>query len=136
MAFPIDLSPTYFWPVELKVPMGGDVCGRHRAYSFEAEFTRISQGRRDQIARQVIIGQRLLTGELVDESRLESMITSKALADELWVGWRKVMDKEGEGAQEVPFSESTKAQLLDMEYIADAVVMAWYNSAPGAKVKN
>lgn len=136
MGFPIDLSPTYFWPVPIKVPMGGETCGRHRAYAFEAEFKRISQSRRDEIARQVVIGQRLLNGDLVDETRLAQMITSKEIADELLVGWRKITDKEGEGAQELPYSESTKAQLLDMEYLADALVQAWYDSMPGAKVKN
>lgn len=137
MAFPINLSPTYFWPVELKVQMGGETnVGRLRSYSFEAEFRRISQTRRDEIIRQAIIGSKLLNGETIDESRLESMMTSKALADEVWVGWRKVLDGEGPDSSEVPFSEVQKRELLEIEDVADAVVLAWYNSKPGAKLKN
>jgi len=136
MGFPIDLSPSYLWGVNLKIPMGGDACGRLRSYTFDAEFKRISQTRRNEIAKNLVIGQRLLDGTLADLSRIESMITSKEIADEILVGWRKIFDTEGEGAQEIPYSETAKAQLLDMGDLADAIVQAWYDSMPGAKVKN
>ena len=36
----------------------------------------------------------------------------------------------------MPFSEAQKQELLEIEHVADAVVLAWYNSTPGAKLKN
>ena len=129
MAFILDLSESYSWPVTVKVPHDG---GRFRSFTFEAEFRRVSQERREQLGRQLMRQKRIIEdGDMADD-----FLTPRQIADELLVGWSGIMDTEGEGAKPVPFSEKVKAQLLNIGDVADAILAAWNDSIPGAKAKN
>jgi hypothetical protein len=129
MAFILDQSGSYSWPVTVKVPQDG---GRFRSFTFEAEFLRVSQERREQLGRQLI--RQKMT---IDDGRLdEDFLTPRQIADELLVGWSGIMDTEGPDAQPVPYGEKVKAQLLNIGDVADAILEAWNASIPGAKAKN
>lgn len=131
MAFILDQSQSYSWPVTVKVPQDG---GRFRSFTFDAEFKRVSQERREQLGRQLMRQKRLMDDGLTVFE--DDILTPRQIADELLVGWSGIMDTEGEGAQPVPFSETIKAKLLNIGDVADAILDAWNNSIPGAKAKN
>ena len=129
MAFILDQSESYSWPVTVKVPQDG---GRFRSFTFEAEFKRVSQERREQLGRQLMRQKRTMEDGLLEDE----IITPRQIADELLVGWSGIMDTEGPDAQPVPFSETIKAKLLNIGDVADAILEAWNASIPGAKAKN
>ena len=130
MAFVLDQSESYSWPVTVKVPQDG---GRFRTYTFDIQFKRVSQERREQIGRQLVRQQnRLDSGSDLEDD----FLTPRQMADELMVGWSGINDKEGEGATPVPYTESTKAALLNVGDVAEAIMVAWNDSIPGAKAKN
>jgi hypothetical protein len=129
MAFVLDLSDSYSWPVTVKVPQDG---GRFRSYAFDVEFLRVSQERREELGRQLAAQQnRVDAGDLEGE-----LLTPRSIAQELVVGWSGILTSEGKGGEEVPYSEATKAQLLNVPDVADAILQAWQASIPGAKAKN
>ena len=129
MAFVLDLSDSYSWPVTVRVPQNG---GRFRSYTFDVEFLRVSQERREELGRQLAAQQnRVDAGDLEGE-----LLTPRTIAQELVVGWSGILADEGKDAAEVPYSEATKAQLLNVPDVADAILQAWQASIPGAKAKN
>jgi hypothetical protein len=129
MAFVLDLSDSYSWPVTVKVPQDG---GRFRTHTFDVEFRRVSQERREELGRQLAAQQnRVQAGNLDGE-----LLTPRTIADELVVGWSGILTSEGKGGEDVPYSEATKAQLLNIGDVADAILEAWQASIPGAKSKN
>lgn len=129
MAFVLEHSDRYSWPVTVKVAQDG---GRFRSFTFDVEFKRVSQARREELGRQLLVQKgRIEAGMLEGE-----ILTPRQIADELVVGWSGILDKEGEGGEPVPFSEATKAQLLNIGDVADAILAAWNDSIPGAKAKN
>ena len=129
MAFILDQSESYSWPVTVKVPQDG---GRFRSFTFDAEFKRVSQERREQLGRQLMRQKRTWD----DGNMEEDFLTPRQIADELLVGWSGIMDTEGADAEPVPFSDKVKAQLLNIGDVADAILEAWNASIPGAKAKN
>jgi hypothetical protein len=129
MAFILDQSQSYSWPVTVKVPQDG---GRFRSYTFEVEFQRVSQERREELGRQLLVQKgRLEAGDVEGE-----ILTPRQIASELVVGWSGILDSEEKDAKPVPFSPSTLAQLLNIGDVADAILAAWNDSIPGAKAKN
>jgi hypothetical protein len=139
MALYLERKDTYLWPVTVTEAQDG---GKFRKYTFEAEFKRVSQTRREELGRQLLIQKtRIEAGRIEERNEKGKMVpieilTPREIAEEVWVGWAKVKDREGEGGEDVPFSEAIKAQLLDREHVADAILEAWNESNPGAKVKN
>ena len=131
MAFILDQSESYSWPVTVKVPQDG---GRFRSFTFEAEFKRVSQERREQLGRLLMRQKRLMDDGLTVFE--DDILTPRQIADELLVGWSGIMDTEGPDAEQVPFGEKVKAQLLNIGDVADAILEAWNASIPGAKAKN
>jgi hypothetical protein len=129
MAFILDQSESYSWPVTVKLPQDG---GRFRSYTFDVEFRRVTQERREMLGRQLLIQKDKIEAGNFDGE----LLTPRQIADELVVGWSGILDSEGDDAKPVPFSEKTKAQLLNIGDVADAIVEAWNNSLPGAKAKN
>jgi hypothetical protein len=129
MAFILDQSESYSWPVTVKVPQDG---GRFRSFTFEAEFKRVSQERREQLGRQLMRQKRTIEDGMMEDD----FLTPRQIADELLVGWSGIMDTEGADAAQVPFGETVKAQLLNIGDVADAILAAWNDSIPGAKAKN
>ena len=129
MAFVLEHSDRYSWPVTVKVAQDG---GRFRSFTFDVEFKRVSQARREELGRQLLVQKGRIEAGLIEGE----ILTPRQIADELVVGWSGILDKEGEGASPVPFSEATKAQLLNIGDVADAILAAWNESIPGAKAKN
>ena len=111
--FKIDLSDDYSWPVAVSLPMEG---GKTEKATFDARFKRISQTRVREIR----------------DSIQASTITDQAIADEVLVGWDGIQSD----GDPVRYSESAKAQLLDIPGVAYALVMAFLESLAGAKRKN
>jgi hypothetical protein len=129
MAFILEHSDRYSWPVTVKIAQDG---GRFRSFTFDVEFKRVSQERREELGRQLLAQKgRIEAGNIEGE-----ILTPRQMADELVVGWSGILDREGEGAEPVPFSEATKAQLLNIGDVADAILVAWNASIPGAKAGN
>ena len=114
MAFVLKRSGSYSWPVNFDVPVDG---GRHERQTFDCEFKHLSQTRIQEITDG--IGKD-------DLSALE-------VASEVLVGWSGVTDDEG---KEVPFSQKSMAELLEVPMLAGAIVMAYFESLNGAKRKN
>lgn len=113
MAFVLKQSDNYSWPVTVEYPIDG---GRYQKHTFDAQFKRLSQSRIEEIMADA------MNGELKDG----------AVASELLVGWSGITD----GGDEIPYSEKTKAELLDMPLVAASIIKAWMESLGGAKRKN
>jgi hypothetical protein len=103
----------YTWPVQVQLPTDG---GRHTTETFDARFKRISQTDVQELKSAIQAGT----------------ITDVELCSQVLVGWEGI--KAGEDP--VPYSESARAQLLDIPGVAYAVVMAFLESIAGAKRKN
>jgi hypothetical protein len=112
--FVLDQKTTYTWPVTVEFPIDG---GKTDRQTFDAEFKRVSQTRMNEIRDAIE------TGKTSDVD----------LARDVMIGWAGVTDGRGEN---VPFSEGSRDQLLDVPLVAAAVVYAWLSSLTGAKRKN
>jgi hypothetical protein len=126
MTFKISRSQTYRWPIKIRLPKDGGGC---TVETFEGEFRRLKQSRIDELRRQLIAQE---------ESGLEEgEITAEAAIGEILAGWSGIMDDDGE---EVPFSPSAVAELLELPTVAMQILRSWGESlmvgADGAKGKN
>lgn len=120
MAFVLRQSATYSWPVTLRLPVDG---GRFEKQTFDAQFKRLSQSRINEI-------QDLVRAKQLDH---EVDLTDQSVADEVLAGWANVHDDDGE---EVPFSATAKAELLNIPAVASGIVVAYFESVTGNKAKN
>ena len=107
-------SPSYRWPVVVEFPVDG---GKFDKETFDAEFKRLPQ---DQLRE---IGDRIEAGTITD---LE-------LLDKVLVGWSGIFDEAGD---EVPFSETSADEILNVALVASAIVAAWLESLAKGKRKN
>jgi hypothetical protein len=126
VAFVLTQSSSYSWPVSFDVPVDG---GRHEKQTFDAELKRLPQSRIIEI--QEAVQKRL--GAIQRDEETDEMITDQEIAREILIGWSGVND---EDANPIPFSEKSKAQLLDVPTVTAAIVTAYFNSLQGAKRKN
>jgi hypothetical protein len=126
MAFVLKQSATYSWPVPFKVPTDG---GKYEKQTFDAEFKRLPQSRINEI--QTEVQARIRSAEKGEA--FESDISDISIADEVLAGWAGVVDDEGE---EVPFSATSKAQLLNIPGLAGSIIEAYFESVAGKKLKN
>lgn len=126
MSFVLTQSSSYFWPVSFDIPVDG---GRHEKQTFDAELKRLAQTRIIEIQEAV---QKRLSAIQRDEET-DDMITDGEIANEILIGWDGINDEKG---APVPFSEKTKAQLLDVPTVTAAIVTAYFSSLQGAKRKN
>ena len=113
MAFTLDQSDSYCWPV--KVEQAGDG-GKFEQHSFDVQFRRLSQTRIDALAEAGQMGEQ----------------TDRATCKELIVGWAGITS----GADEVPFSQLALDKLLDIAGVPKAIILAWAESLQGARAKN
>lgn len=113
MAFVLKQSDSYSWPVTVEYPIDG---GRFQKNNFDAQFKRLSQTRIEEIMADAV------NGDLKDVS----------VANELLTGWAGITDD----GNDIPYSEKTKAELLDMPLVAASIVKAWMESLAGARKKN
>jgi hypothetical protein len=119
MSFVLKQSETYTWPVVFDVPIDG---GRHERQTFDGEFKRLPQSK---IGPMVAELQRL--EDLGDLERITE------IAGDVVVGWSGINDDQG---NEIPFSQKALQQLLEVPFLAVAVLKAYMDSIKGAKRKN
>jgi hypothetical protein len=119
MAFVLKQSDTYSWPITFDVPVDG---GRHERQTFDGTFKRLPQS---TIGPMVAELQRL--DDLGDLERITE------IAADVMVGWSGVTDDTG---KEIPFSQKALKQVLNVPFLAVAVLKAYVDSIKGAKRKN
>ena len=112
--FKLSQSQSYLWPVSVELPADG---GKVEKSTFDAEFKRLSQSR---------------IAEIMELAKKEEL-SDRALCVEILVGWKGVLDESGEP---LPFSESSRDQLLDIQLVSTSILKAFFESLQGAKRKN
>jgi hypothetical protein len=119
MAFVLKQSDTYTWPVTFDIPVDG---GRHERQTFDGEFKRLPQSK---------------IGPMVAElQRLEDLGDLERITDisrDVLVGWSGIND---DNNKEIPYSQKALDQLLEVPFLAVAVLKAYMDSIKGAKRKN
>lgn len=126
MAFVLNQSQSYSWPVSIQLPADG---GKREKSSFDALFKRLPQSRINEI--QQLVQQRIKAAERGEE--LDNGVTDQTIAAEILVGWSGILDADGD---DVPYSEAVKAQLLDVPMMAGALIEAYFTSLVELKRKN
>lgn len=126
MAFVLNQSQSYSWPVSIQLPADG---GKREKSSFDALFKRLPQSRINEI--QQLVQQRIKAAERGEE--LDNGVTDQTIAAEIVVGWAGILDADGD---DVPYSEAVKAQLLDVPMMAGALIEAYFTSLVELKRKN
>lgn len=126
MAFVLNQSQSYSWPVSIQLPADG---GKREKSSFDALFKRLPQSRINEI--QQLVQQRIKAAERGEE--LDNGVTDQTIAAEILVGWAGILDADGD---DVPYSEAIKAQLLDVPMMAGALIKAYFTSLVELKRKN
>jgi len=119
MSFVLKQSDTYSWPVSFDVPVDG---GRHERQTFDGEFKRMPQSKIGPMVAEL--------GRLEDLGELDRITE---IAAEVMVGWSGISDDNG---KEIPFSQKALEQLLEVPFLAVAVLKAYMDSIKGAKRKN
>lgn len=120
MAFKIDLSCTYTYPVAVDII--GDK-GKNKTFTFSAEFKRFSQSEAEQLSKdlQAIDGE---PAKLTDEDFIDAVVMS----------WSDISD---ENDQPLGFSNAIhKDAVLDVYGVKQAIIKAFFESISGAKRKN
>lgn len=113
--FKLDLSSTYWWPVQFAVP---EVDGLHlQDMSFEAQFRRHSQAQLDALRARIV----------------EKNLSDTDIAREVVAGWRKVV---GDDGGDIPFSAETLNRLLAVPAAGSAIMKAFYESISEGLEKN
>jgi hypothetical protein len=64
---------------------------------------------------------------------IDGLITDQAVADEILVGWSNVLDEDGD---EIAYSAASKQLLLEVPALASAIIVAFFESVTGNKLKN
>jgi hypothetical protein len=126
VAFVLNQSQSYSWPVSIQLPADG---GKRQKSSFDALFKRLPQSRINEI--QQLAQQRIKAAERGEE--LDNGVTDQTIAAEILVGWAGILDADGD---DVPYSEAVKAQLLDVPMMAGALIEAYFTSLVELKRKN
>ena len=103
--------------------------GKYEKQSFDAEFKRLPQSRINEIQSEV--QARLKAAEKGESS--EGEISDISIADEVLAGWEGIVDDEGD---EIPYSATSKAQLLNVPMMAGAIIESYFDSVVGKKTKN
>lgn len=119
MSFVLKQSDTYTWPVSFDVPVDG---GRHERQTFDGEFKRVPQSKLGPMVAEL--------QKLEDLGELDRITE---IAADVLVGWSGISDDTG---KEIPFSQKALEQLLEVPFLAVAVLKAYMDSIKGAKRKN
>ena len=123
MSFVLKQSASYTWPITLVLPVDG---GRREKHTFDGEFKRLPQTRINEIVR---LAREMERGRLNEDDALEDQDAAR----EVLAGWSGIVDDDG---KEVPFSDGTLTQLLEIPTVAGQIVRAWFESLEVAKKKN
>ena len=125
MAFILEQSPTFSWPITIREVSDG---GRHRTHQFEAIYNRLPASRMEEVQ---LAYQKIKVAAARD---LEvDAIPTREIAAEILAGWKGITD--GAGA-EVEFTAASKAQLLEVATVADVLVSTFFEAHDKARAKN
>jgi hypothetical protein len=108
--FKLTTDPRVHWPVRVRVPVDG---GGHRVDTFTVEFRIIGRDRLNELHAQ-------------DTTR-------EAMLREVVVGWSELVNDKGEP---LPFLSSTLGLILDVPYVASALLEAYAEALSGGARKN
>lgn len=131
MSFTLRLVDDYEWPVEVRVPNGGAL----EVHRFTARFRHLGLDQVQEMVQRVIAASREQEGRGADAqlASMDALVGVARLQAEqamaYWVGWGD--DLLGADGQPLPYSEETKARLLGVRIIREAVVAAWQASQSG-----
>lgn len=125
MAFVLEQSPTFRWPITIREVQDG---GRVRTHQFDAIYRRLPQSRMEAVQLQY---QAMKAAASRDQPIEE--IPTRAIADEILEGWEGITNPDG---SPVEVSPQTKAQLLEVATVADALVTTFFEAHDKARVKN
>lgn len=125
MAFVLEQTPTFRWPITIREVQDG---GRVRTHQFEAIYRRLPQSRMEAVQLQY---QAMKAAASRDQPIEE--IPTRAIADEILEGWEGITNPDGSA---VEVSPQTKAQLLEVATVADALVTTFFEAHDKARVKN
>lgn len=126
MGFVLQQSPTFTWPITIRERQDG---GRYRTHTFDAVFRRLPQSRQEEIQ----LSYQRLKSEVARDLVIDTLPT-RQIAAEILVGWSGIFEEDG--TTQIPFSEDVKAQLLEVEGLADVLVTTYIESGEKAKAKN
>lgn len=126
MGFVLQQSPSFTWPITIRERQDG---GRYRTHTFDAVFRRLPQSRQEEIQ----LAYQRLKSEVARDLVIDTLPT-RQIAAEILVGWSGIFEEDG--TTQVPYSEEVKAQLLEVEGVADVLVSTYIESGEKAKAKN
>lgn len=118
MAFKLDQSPSYRWPVEVSML---DENGSQVQHNFQVDFKRLSQTELEKVV------------EDFRSEDLGSKLTDRSFCEKYVVGWDQVQSADG---TPLAFSGSALASLLDVVRVATEIVLAWFESIKVGQEKN
>lgn len=125
MAFILEQSPTFKWPIVIREVQDG---GRIRTHQFDAMYRRLPQSRMEAVQLQYqAMKAAVARNEPLDE------IPTRAIADEILEGWEGITNPDGSPVEVTP---DTRRQLLEVASVADALVVTFFEAHEKARAKN
>ena len=125
MAFILEQSPTFKWPIVIREVQDG---GRIRTHQFDAIYRRLPQSRMEAVQLQY----HAMKAAVARNEPLEE-IPTQSIADEILDGWEGITEADG---TPVPVTAETKRQLLEVASVADALVVTFFEAHEKARAKN
>lgn len=110
--FKIVQESSYKWPVTVYIPRDG---GKFVKAVFSAEFKALPQDQIDGVLQDIREGD-----------------PDANFAAECLTGWNGVQDVDG---SDLPYSDEAKDKLLNMSYVRNAVVTAFFESISGGAAR-
>lgn len=125
MAFILEQSPTFRWPIVIREVQDG---GRVRTHQFDAIYRRLPQSRMEAVQLQYQAMKAAVSrNEPLDE------IPTRGIAEEILEGWEGITDPDG---GPVPVTPETRRQLLEVALVADVLVTTYFEAHEKARAKN
>lgn len=125
MAFILEQSPTFKWPIVIREVQDG---GRVRTHQFDAIYRRLPQSRMEAVQLQYQAMKAAVSrNEPLDE------IPTRAIADEILEGWEGITNPDGSPVEVTP---DTRRQLLEVASVADVLVVTFFEAHEKARAKN
>ena len=123
--FILKKEATFTHPIKFYTPADG---GTQKEETFDAVFKIIPQSRINEIAILAKAKEKELNEGILDGTKISDLL----IADEILVGWEGITD----GTEPVPFTKSTKKQVLDIGGLANLLVTKYFEEVSKQKVKN
>ena len=123
--FILKKEATFTHPIVFYTPGDG---GSQNKETFDAVFKIIPQSRINEIGVQAQKKEKELKEGIMDGTDISDLL----IADEILVAWEGITD----GDKEVPFTTSTKKQVLDIAGLANLLVTEYLEVVAQQKTKN